>query len=110
MTSLDSVAGRLVFGSGDRFRGGLFVGFRQLLRTELEVQLVDCPGETEREFISEFIYRGPRINSYVEGLVDGHEQWNRVWDRFPRYFLAVNREHAGATLAGARSIVLEVKD
>src|SRR4029077_12756595 len=50
------------------------------------------------------------INAYVEGFVNGHNHRDRVRNRFARYFLAVYREHAGATLAGARSIVLEVKD
>src|SRR5271166_583226 len=86
-----------------------FVLRRHLLRPELVVQLVDRPGEPEWDLVSELIYGRSCIDSDVERLVNGHEQRNCVRNRLLRHLLAIHREHAGATLSRARSIIFEVK-
>src|SRR6266567_6017938 len=99
----------LVCGEGDCFSSGLLFLRRHLVRPELEGQLVDCPGELKRQRVAVVDSR-PGVASDVERFVDRHENGNRVRDRLFGQFLAVDREHAGATLAGSGTIVLEIED
>src|ERR1700730_14590504 len=62
----------LVVGSGECFRCGLSIRRGQLLRPEIEGQLVDCPGEPERHVVA-VVHRRAGIHTDVEGLVYGHE-------------------------------------
>src|SRR5208337_4262391 len=99
---------RLVLGSGEHHRSLSFVLRRQLLRPELIVQLVDRSRKAEWDVIRE-VHRRAGIESDVKGLVNGHEQWNRVRDRFACDFVAIHRQHTRASLGGARSVILEVE-
>src|SRR4029077_20636711 len=45
----------------------------------------------------------------VKSFVDRHQEGNRVRDRLFGDLLVINREHTGAALARAGSIILEVK-
>src|SRR5262249_22336156 len=81
---------------------------RYLRRSKLERQLVDLAGELERQLVA-VIHARAGINADVEGLVDRHQERNRVRDRLAGNLLAVYRQHAGAALAKAGAIILEIE-
>src|SRR5712671_1424153 len=98
----------LVHGFADSFCSGLLLRRRHLRRPEIKGQLVDFAGEAERELVT-LVHRRAGIDPNVEGLVDGHHQWNRVRDLVTGQRLAIDRKYASAALAGPRPIVFEVE-
>ena len=73
----------------------------QLRWPEVECQLVDLPGKLERQLIA-VIHPRAGIDANIEGLVDCHEECNRVRDRFPGVLFAIHRERPGAaTVTGS---------
>src|SRR5271156_4306743 len=80
----------------------------QLLRPELERQLVDFAGEVERQLVA-IVHRCAGIAADVKGLINGHQKRDRVLHCLPRQLLTVHREYAGATLAWTGTIVLEIE-
>ena len=99
----------LVRGKGESFLHGPLFCRRHLGRAEFEGQLVDRAGEAEWQLVT-VVHSCARVAADVEGLVDGHEDWNRVRDRLFSQFLAVHCEYTGATLAGAGTVIFEVED
>src|SRR6266481_5480209 len=87
---------------------GLSIRVGQLFGSEVESQLVDGAGEAERQLVA-VVYCRARIAANVKGLIDGHEQWNRVIDLLASQFLAIDRKHAGAAFPGTWSVVFEVE-
>src|SRR4051794_15973022 len=99
---------RLISRSFERVPHQLLLTARHLRRAKLVGQLVDLAGEAERQLVA-VVHRGAGITADVKGLVDRHQEGNRVRHRLLGDLLAVNREYTGAALAGAGSIVFEVK-
>ena len=62
----------LIVGSGECFLCGLSIRRSHLLRAEIEGQLVNCPGKTERNGVA-IVHRRAGIHADVEGLVYGHK-------------------------------------
>src|SRR5690349_12202916 len=81
---------------------------RNLRRSELERQLVDLAGELERQLVA-VVHAGAGINADVEGLVDRHDERDRVRDRLAGNLLAVNGQHAAAALAIAGPVIFEIE-
>src|SRR5437867_10616829 len=54
-------------------------------------------------------YRRGCIRASVKSLADRHQEGNRMRHRLFGDLLAINREHTGAALARAWSIIFEVK-
>src|SRR5215471_16799125 len=81
---------------------------RYLRRSKLERQLVYLARELERQLVA-VIHASSGINADVEGLVDRHQERNRVRDRLAGNLLAVDRQHASAALAKAGAIILEIE-
>ena len=67
---------------------------------ELECQLVDAAGKLKRQLVT-IVHARAGIAADVEALIDGHQKRNRVLDRFPRQFLAIDSEYTGASLLSA---------
>jgi hypothetical protein len=63
----------------------------QLRRPEVECQLVDLPCELERQLVA-VIHPRAGIDADIEGLVDCHEECNRVRDRFGGILFAIHRQ------------------
>src|SRR5208337_5473489 len=99
---------RLVVDSGHGVVHLLLVLRRQLRRTEVEGQLVDCSRELEGTIVGE-VHRRSGVEPDVEALIGGHEKRNGVLDRLAGDLLAIHAQHAGAALGEAGSVVLEVK-
>src|SRR5271169_552173 len=99
----------IVFRFGYSFLEDLPVLVRQLLFPEFYRQLGNLAGEAERHLIVLVVDRGASVDSNVEGLVYRHEERNRVRNFLVGDFLVVHFEDAGAALAGAGSVVREVK-
>src|SRR5215471_18240434 len=101
-----SLLARLVCGQGDCFGGGFLVLSRHLVRSKLEGELVNGPGEVKRQLIT-VVYARAGIAAYVEALVDGHQHWNRVRDRLFGKLLAINCHDARTTLTRPGAVILE---
>src|SRR3954454_5790717 len=98
----------LVSRSFERVPHQLLLTARHLRRAKLVGQLVDLAGEAERQLVA-VVHRGAGVTADVKGFVDRHQERNRGRHRLLGDLLAIDREHTGAALAGAGSIVLEVK-
>ena len=86
----------------------LLILCQQLRRTELVGELVNRSSEVERNIIGK-VHWGAGIAADVEGLVDDHEQRNRVLDALAVYFLAIHCQYARSSFARARAILFEVE-
>src|SRR5436190_24241272 len=75
-----SLLARLVVQSSDGFGLGLLVLSRHLVRPEFVGQLVNRPGKVEGQRVA-VVHPRAGIAADVEGLVEGHEDRNRVRDR-----------------------------
>src|SRR6516164_1244388 len=100
---------RRVFGVLRLLLEKLFFLGSHLRRDELDRQLVELAGEAERRLVVIVVYPRASIHPDVEGLIDGHEERNGMWDALAGYFLAVHRQRAGAALAEAGTVVFEVE-
>src|SRR5262249_4172082 len=100
---------QLIPRSGEGVLDDLMVIAGQLRWPELEGQLVDLAGEAERQLIVLVVDWRAGVDAHVECFVDGYQEWSGVRDLLGRDFSAVHPQDAGAALAEARSIVLEVK-
>src|SRR5215467_5848394 len=89
---------RCVARCGYRPLHDLAIGLCQLLRPELVGQLVDRPGELERQLVA-FVDRRAGVHSDVERLVERHKERDRVLHLQLREHLAVDCEHARPALA-----------
>ena len=67
---------------------------RHLRRAKLVGQLVDLSREAERQLVA-IVHRGAGITADVKGLVDRHQEGNRMRHRLFGDLLAINREHTG---------------
>src|SRR5262245_63578710 len=101
--------GQLILGSSQPPLNGPLYGFGELLRPELEGQLVERAGEPERHLIIPVVHRSARIDADVERFIDGHQERDGVRDFFRRDFLAIDFQDAGAALAKAGTVVFEIK-
>ena len=61
----------LIVGSGDASSAAFRVRRRQLLRSEIEGQLVDLAREAERNLVIAVVHRRAGVHADVEGFVDG---------------------------------------
>src|ERR1700730_11673494 len=82
---------------------------RQRFRPELEGHLGNLAGEPEWHLVILVVHRRAGVRTNVEGLIDGHEERNGVWDRFAGTLISAHRQDAGAALAGAGAVIFEVK-
>src|ERR1019366_5205844 len=86
----------------------LFVLRRQLLRSELEGELVDRAVESEWYFVA-VVHCRARIDPDIERFIDRHQERNGVLDGLARQFLTIDREHTRAALARPGAVVLEIE-
>src|SRR5215510_374184 len=94
---------------GEGVLDDLMVIAGQLRWPELEGQFVDLAGEAERHLIVLVVHRRAGVDAHVECFVDGYQEWSGVRNLLGRNLFAVHHEHAGAALAEAGSVVLEVE-
>src|SRR5258708_2420171 len=83
----------------------------QLLRLEVERELVELAGEPERRVVAILDLRNacPRIHPNIERLVPLENEGDGVLDVLLVRLLAVDNERAGAALAEAPAVELEVE-
>jgi hypothetical protein len=96
-----------IFGVLNIFLETLLLGSFQ--RHQLDRQLVNCPGETERWLVVIIVNPSAGIHADVEGLVDRLHKRNGARDRFAGDYLAVHRQDATTTFPEPGTIVFEVK-
>src|SRR5215471_18394250 len=87
----------------------LFVIASQLRRAQLDHQLAELAGKTERRLVIFVIYACARINSDVKRLINRKEGGGGVRDRLAGDFVAVNGQDARAALRLAGAIIFEIK-
>src|SRR5690349_16374406 len=65
-----------VMRGSERMLNGPPVVARELLRRELERDLVELPGEAERDLVVLVVHRCTGVDADVEGLINGHKERN----------------------------------
>src|SRR5947207_14881128 len=95
---------RLVLGPGESFVNDLLIRRRQLLRPEVEGQLVDLAVEAERHLIVLVVHRRAGVYSNVEGLVTRYQERDRARNLPRGDVVAVHLQNAGAALRDAGAV------
>src|SRR5438477_10652322 len=89
--------------------GRLLVRWIQLRRFELDAEFGQRAVERERHLVILVIDGCASVGADIETFIHAEDEWDAVRDRAPRHFLAIDRQHAGATLGESGSIVFEIE-
>ena len=76
---------------------------------QLNRDLFDLSCKREGHLVIIIIHGCTGVRTNIEGLAQGHKEWNGVWDLVACDFRAVHLEHARASLAETWLVGLEVE-
>ena len=99
----------LVVGSGKCFLCGLSIHRGQLLRPEIEGQLVDRAIEAEGHLVVLIVHPGAGVGPDIEGLVERQCERDCLGDLQRADLATVHLQHAGAALPEAGAVIREVE-
>src|ERR1051326_2804261 len=101
--------GRLIFRVREgRLNAPLFLTL-QLYRSESIGQLSDLAGKAERDLIVLVVHRRAGIHADIEGLIDCHDERDRVWDLPVGDLFVVHLQHTCTAFAEAGPVISEVE-